>query len=307
MAINTLETATLFQQQLDKQMIQEATSGWMEANAGKVKYFGGKYVKIPKISLNGLANYDRDKGYTQGAVTLEYETKEMTQDRGRKFQLDAMDVDETNFVASAANVTTEFQSTEVIPEVDAYRYSKLASLAITKGNKTEYTPSADDILSKLMYDIAAVQDVIGENEPLIISMSVPVATILSLAKGVEKILDTTQFTQGGIQIKVNTIDEIPIRRVSSSRFKTAYVFMDGKTDGQTEGGFAPASDALDINWIICPMRAPIAVSKTDRIKIFDPATNQNADAWLIEYRKYHDLWVADNKLDAIRVSVKPAS
>jgi hypothetical protein len=74
MPINTLATATLFQQQLDKQMIEGATSGWMEQNAGQVKYSGGKEIKIPKISMDGLANYDRDNGYAQGAVTLEYET-----------------------------------------------------------------------------------------------------------------------------------------------------------------------------------------------------------------------------------------
>ena len=307
MAINALATATLFQQQLDEQMIQEATSGWMEANAGQVKYSGGKDIKIPKLNMDGLANYDRDNGYAQGSVTLEYETETMTQDRGRKFQLDAMDVDETAFVATAANVTTQFQRTQIIPEVDAYRYSKLAALAIAKGNTGSYTPATSDILSKLLSDISAVQDVIGENEPLIISMSYAVATILSQADKIQKILDTTQFTQGGVQTKVLSLDGSPIKRVPSARLKTAYVFNDGKTTGQTGGGFMPAAGALDINWIISSARAPIAVSKTDRMKIFDPVTNQNADAWLIEYRKFHELWVPDNKLTAVRISTKPAA
>lgn len=47
----------------------------MDANAGQVKYTGGDEVKIPKISLVGLGNYDRDKGFKQGSVTLSYETK----------------------------------------------------------------------------------------------------------------------------------------------------------------------------------------------------------------------------------------
>ncbi|MBE6723150.1 MAG: hypothetical protein E7572_11885 [Ruminococcaceae bacterium] len=307
MPINTLATATLFQQQLDQQMIQEATSGWMESNAGQVKYSGGKEIKIPKLNMNGLANYDRDNGYVQGAVTLEYETETMTQDRGRKFQLDSMDVDETSFIASAANVVTQFQRLQIIPEVDAYRYSKLAALAIGAGNTSSYTPATTDILSKLLADISAVQDVIGENEPLIISMSYAVATILSQADKITKILDTAQFTQGGIQTKVLSLDGMPIKRVPSARLKTAYVFNDGKTAGQTAGGFVPATSALDINWIISSARAPIAVSKTDNMKIFDPQTNQNADAWLIEYRKFHELWVPDNKLTAVRVSTKPAS
>ena len=88
--------------------------------------------------------------------------------------------------------------------------------------------------------------------------------------------------------------------------KTAYTFNDGKTDGQTDGGFAPASDAAQINWIICPRNVPIAVSKTDNFKIFSPDVNQKADAWLIQYRKFHDLWIKNNALEAVRVCAASA-
>lgn len=44
MAINTLEYAKIFQQQLDRQIVEGATSGWMEDNAGEVKYPGGNEV-----------------------------------------------------------------------------------------------------------------------------------------------------------------------------------------------------------------------------------------------------------------------
>ena len=93
MAINTLATETLFQRTLDKLAVQEAVTGWMDANAGQVIYSGGKEVKIPKLSVQGLANYDRDNGYVMGGATMAYETLTMAQDRGRKFQLDAMDID----------------------------------------------------------------------------------------------------------------------------------------------------------------------------------------------------------------------
>ena len=48
MAINTLAAATLFMTMLDKVAVQEATTGWMDANAGRVIYNGGNEVKIPK-------------------------------------------------------------------------------------------------------------------------------------------------------------------------------------------------------------------------------------------------------------------
>lgn len=40
MTINTLATATLFMTMLDKIAVREATTGWMDANAGQVLYNG---------------------------------------------------------------------------------------------------------------------------------------------------------------------------------------------------------------------------------------------------------------------------
>lgn len=78
MAINTIEAAKIFQTALDLQMMQGATSGWMEDNAGQTKYSGGNEVKIPKMSLSGLGKYNRDSGYVQGAITYSYETRTLT-------------------------------------------------------------------------------------------------------------------------------------------------------------------------------------------------------------------------------------
>ena len=112
-AINTLAYAQILQQALDQKAIHTLLTGWMDSNAGQVKYVGGNEVKIPQMSVDGLADYNRSDagaGYVQGAVTLSYKTYTMSQDRGRKFQLDAMDVDETNFVATATNVMNVFQT-----------------------------------------------------------------------------------------------------------------------------------------------------------------------------------------------------
>ena len=169
MAINTLEYAKIFAQTLDKQMLAEATSGWMEANAGQVKYSGGNEAKIPMISTSGLGDYDRDEGFKRGAVTLSYQTMTLTQDRGRTFHLDAMDVDETNFIAAAGNVMGEFQRTQVIPEIDAYRYSKIAALAEEKGRAEAQAVTEENVLSLLLADnvgagYAAFGQVEGDTE-----------------------------------------------------------------------------------------------------------------------------------------------
>lgn len=303
---NVLEYANIFQQQLDKQVVAQATSGWMEANAGLVKYNGGNEVKIPIIDMDGLGDYDRAEGFVQGAVNLTYQTKTLTQDRGRTFQLDRMDVDETNFVATAANVMGEFQRTHVIPEIDAYRYSKIATDAIAKNAAVGgYVPSANDILTKIKEDIYSIYDIAGEI-PLVITMNMTVAAILENSTELSKQLSIIDFGAGEVKTKVRGIDGNPIIKVPSTRLKTKYVFRDGTTSGQEVGGFTPDGTAKTINWIITPRTAPIAVSKTDKVRIFTPDQNQKADAWKIDYRKYHDIWIKDNQFAAIKVNIKEA-
>lgn len=303
MAINTLQYSQQFQTVLDAQMLASATSAFMEANAGQVKYDGGDTVHIPEISMQGLAKYDRDEGFNQGSVTLKFNPYKMTQDRGRTLQLDSMDVNETNFVATAGTVMGEFQRTQVIPEIDSYRYSKIAALA-TAENKvtTGFTPAVATILEKLEAEITEIQDVVGEDEGLIVVMSTKLRTILNNADKFNRYLNVAEFKNGSINTTVKSFNDIPILGVPSARMKTAYVFNDGKTANQQAGGFKADTGAKDINWIIMPQRAPIAVSKTDKVRVFTPDINQKADAWKIDYRKYHDLWIPKNRFAAIRVN-----
>lgn len=309
MAINTLATATNFQTALDLLAVREATTGWMEANAGKVKYSGGAEVKIPKMNIDGMGDYDRDDGYTMGSVTLEYETRKMTQDRGRKFQLDSMDVDETNFVTTASNVMGEFQRDKVVPEIDAYRLSKIATEAINAKVagmvQYGYVPGATgtSALRKLKEGIAAIRE-LGYNGQLVVHATD--RFILELELELSNKITAVDFKKGGIITQVPAVDQVPIISTPANRMVTAIKLNDGKTSGQEKGGYEKGTTAKDINFEIMPRTTPLAISKQDKMRIFDPNTYQKADAWAMDYRRYHDLWVQDNKLDSIYVSIKDA-
>ncbi len=299
---NTVEYAKVFQNELDKQICEGATSGWMEDNAGQVIYNGGKEIKLPKMSLQGLGNYDRDEGYTEGAVTFSYQTMTMSQDRGRRFRIDAMDVDETAFGLTAANVASEFQRTRVIPEIDAYRYSTLAAKAEIKEN---YVPEKATVLSQLLAQLSKVYDVTGGESSIVITMARPVYDMLMSSEEVSRYIDAGSFKQGELDLAVKTINGAAVIPVSSARMKSAYSFKTG-SGSEADGGFAASESAVDVNWIICPKNAPVAVSKTDNVKMISPDINQFADAWDIDYRKYHDLFVSDNAKKAIAVSLNQA-
>lgn len=305
MPINTLNTAVLFQQQLDLVAVQSALTGWMDANAGQVKYSGGAEVKIPKMALQGMANYDRENGYTQGAVTLEYETRKMTQDRGRLFTLDAMDVDETNFIVTASSVMGEFTRQFVVPEIDAYRLSKLIATAIKLGKNVVYgyTPAESTILKEIKKGIAAIRDA-GYNGELVIHMTSTAKLELEMALA-GKITDVT-FSHAGIDTTVPSVDKCPIIETPQNRMYSAITLYDGKTSGQEEGGYIKGTSALEANFVIVPRITPIAVTKQDVMRIFDPMTNQKANGWQMDYRRFHDLWTLDNKEKSIYVNIKDA-
>lgn len=301
MALNTLEYAQKLREGLDKKMVETSTSGWMEANAGQVIYEGGREVKVPIMDLTGLKDYQRDDGYPKGGVNLTYQTLSMGMDRGTSFLLDAMDVNESNFVANASTVAGEFQRTKVVPEVDAYRYSKIA--ALTEKTRRVYTVEKGSVYDALIEDINFVKDLVGETVPLVCSISGKVKTELEKLEAFRKIVSVTEFEQGSINTKVNMINDVPLLPVPSARMKTSYIFADGVTEGEKEGGFREGPGAKDINWIVMPKKAPIGISKQDRMKIFPPEVYQHGDAWFIAYRKYHDLWLLMSQIGNIRTNV----
>ena len=282
---NSIALAKVYQSQLDKLAVVALRTGWMEANAGEVKYNGGNEVKVPKMSLDGLADYSRENGYPAGAIAVSWETRTMTQDRGRQFNLDAQDVDETNFAATGASVLSTFQNDKVIPEIDAYRLAAVYGVAKGAGHVTYYTPSASDILAKLKADIAAARENGAVNPVVHITYDALAKLETALATGIKNI----NWKQGGVDTQVPALDGCPL-------IATPAVRMYQRVTISSSNGY---SGIGAIHWVVVDLRAPVAISKTDKMKIWTPDQNQDADAWKINYRKYHDLWVMDNKANLI--------
>ena len=301
--LNTLQYAQILQTALDQKAIQTMTTGWMDANAGQVKYTGGNEVKIPTIATQGLANYGRadQSGFVKGGVTLSYNTYTMTQDRGRLFMLDRHDIDESNFIATSTQVMGTFQEENVVPEIDAYRISKLASLATSGMTVDGYTPATGTIVEKIKTGIKNIRKQ-GYNGPLVCHISYDAQMVLELEMG-NKIQNTT-FASGGFNTTCPSIDGVPLIPTADTAMVTAITLYDGKSPSQEAGGFVKGSSAKDINFIIMPTKVPIAVTKQDNMRIFSPDVNQSADAWQMDYRRYHDLWVLENKKKLIFLNTK---
>ena len=142
---------------------------------------------------------------------------------------------------------------------------------------------------------------------LVIAIAWKAYSVLNNNEKIQKKLDVGQFKQGDVTLTIKSLEGVPLIPVASDRMKSAYVFNDGTTVGQTSGGFVPAVDAVDINWLVMNRTAPVGIAKTDNVRIFDPRSNQSADAWKIDYRKYHDLIIPDNKAKTLFACLTPAA
>jgi len=98
---------------------------------------------------------------------------------------------------------------------------------------------------------------------------------------------------------VKSLNGVAVLPTPDSRMKTAYVFNDGVTGGQVDGGFTPADQAKNIGLLVMPKRAASLIKKTEKVRAFDPAHNLNADAWKFDYRVYYDLFIRNSMENSI--------
>ena len=241
-------------------------------------------IIIPKMSMDGLADYSRENGYVGGDVTLTNETVTFNYERGRSFTIDAMDDEETAGVAFG-QLSGEFIRTKAAPEIDAFRFAKYASI---EGIGTA-TANLDDAAATLEALIAA-QNAMDEAE---VSTESRILFITpTLYNGVMNI-DTTKS-------KAVLDSFVSIVKVPQSRFYTAIDLYDGATSGETAGHYVKnAENGKNINFMVVEKSAAIQYQKHLVSKVVTPEENQTSDAWKFFYRSYGIADVYENKVSGV--------
>ncbi|GHU65416.1 hypothetical protein FACS1894184_01170 [Clostridia bacterium] len=180
---------------------------------------------IPKLSMQGLANYSRNDGYVLGDVSLTHETLTCNYDRGRMFTVDAMDDAETAGIAFG-QLAGEFIRTQVTPELDAFRFSQYAQSA--GAQIREELTSGTEVLTALR-EAANLMD---SNE---VPLDQRALFITSALLGLVEDMDTTVS-----RAALSRFD--PIVRVHPSRFYETVTLNDGIATGTLSPKAAAARD-----------------------------------------------------------------
>lgn len=298
MPINSIENTTRYTAELDKMFAQKSATGFFADNALATKFVGAKTVIIPDINFQGLADYDRDTGFSRGAITVSNSSYTMSMDRARSLQIDREDMDETGVASLAGQILGEYVRTKVVPECDAYVISKLAGLAQSRANTLE--GDTDAPLETLINLINEVQAVAGYDEELVAFIDSHIFALIQNSAELSKMITVSDFKQGEINLKVKSLNGVTLIPVVSERMKTAYTFQNNAA-----GGFTPADNARNIYMLVCPKKGAHLVKKTENMRIFTPEQNIDADAYKFDYRIYYDVFVAKSGLDAVWAWVSP--
>lgn len=297
-------------------------------------------ICYPQISVNGLGDYDRNSGYTNGSVKLEWKTTTFNYDRGTKISVDTMD-DEETFNLAFGRAGSELIRTKVAPEADAFTFATLAGTAgISKATAATYADATEFLEALLEAKNKMDEDEVPEENRYLYATPTLLNGIMAL--------DTTKSREILATFAVK-------KSVPQSRFYTAIDLLDGKSSGEeaghytkygkhyykgtssdegalevvadsaspTEGqiklqevtpcvdGYTPAAgdyvlstEGKDINFMIIHKPAIIKFDKHIAHDLIAPENNPDSDAYILKYRKYGLVDVYQNKVAGIYLSHK---
>ena len=298
MSINSIENVTRYSDELDKVFEQKSAVGFFCDNALATKFVGAKTVIIPDIEFEGLSDYDREQGFARGAINVANSSYTMSMDRARSLQIDREDMDESGIANLAGKILGEYVRTKVVPECDAYVLSKLSSIAKSRSNTLNGDVNKPfETLCKLINEVQAV---VGYDEELVAFIDSYMYAALQNSAEISKLITVSDFKQGDVDLKVKSLNGVALIPVVAERMKTSYDFANG-----TAGGFKPSANAAETYMLVCPKSGAHLVKKTEKMRIFTPEQNVDADAYKFDYRIYYDVFVKQSGLDAVWAWISP--
>lgn len=284
--MNNIEISTIYLPKLDEVYKNEAKTSILDGDETTVQKGLNGEIKVAKLDMDGLGDFSRNDGYTKGSTTFKWETVKYDKERSQDLRIDRLDNQEA-LGLPFAKLSGEFVRTKVVPETDAARIAKIASVEGIS-EKEEALKDAAGVVSALR----ACNNKMDEDE---VSTENRILFITPTLRGMVDDLDTTKSKK--VLERFSTIIEVP-----QTRMYTAITLNDGKTNY----GYKKATGANDINFL-CVEKSAVVTAMDQFIKYFTPDEDQNGDSNVFKYRN-NNLYghVYENKLAGVYCSYAPA-
>lgn len=282
--MNNIELSTVYLPLLDKVYKQNSKTSILEGDEATMKRGDNGELKVAKLDMDALGDFDRNSGYTKGSTTFRWETIKYDKERSQDLRIDRLANAEA-LRLPFAKLSSEFIRTKVVPETDAARIAKIAG-TVGISTKAETLNGGAEVVSALR----ACSNKMDEDE---VDAENRILFITPTLRGEIADLDTTKSKE--VLSKFSTIIEVPQTRM--------YTKIELK-NGKTEYGYAKATDGKEINFL-CVEKSAAVVHMEQFIKYFTPDQDQDGDDNVFKYRN-NNLYghVYENKLAGVYCSYK---
>ncbi len=263
----------------------------------------GKTVYIPHITTTGRVNSDRD---TIAMATRNYdnawEPKTLSHHRKWSTLVHPKDIDQTNEVASIANVTRVYNEEQKFPEMDAYTISTLYTLATTAdekdGSKKAMEPdktvlTAANILSVIDSLMVKMDEARVPVNGRILYVTSQVRQLLKTADGIARQLDVKGNSSSAINREISRLDELEVVSVPSTLMKTKYDFTKG---------WKVAEDAKQINLFLVHPSAVITPVSYEFAQLDSPSAVTEGKYIYFE-ESDEDVFILNQRQDALQFNI----
>lgn len=285
---------------LEQKYAQELTSYDLFQSNPQVKFIDAQTIKLPSITVSGYKDHNRKSiGFNAGEVSNEWTPLKLDHDRDIEFAIDPMDVDETNQVLSIANIQGTLETEQTIPEKDSYVYSKLykeAEAFASNGATVSTTVlTAQNILEEFDKAMEKMDEASVPSEGRVLRVTPAINRLLKEAKELQRIM-AVNGGKNKVSRSIYDLDDVTIKVIPSSRFKTKYNFTEG---------CVPAADAKQINFMLIHASAIVARDKYSYIKVFTPEhDSRTADKFLLQSRFYMGAFLIKNRAHGIFINAQ---
>jgi hypothetical protein len=294
-AANSIAYAQKYLPLLDEAYKADSKTAILDTLSDYVQFTGANTVNIFNLNPVGMSNYDRNAGFVPGDVTGTWQPYVLETDRGRSYQVDFLDNDQAMGLV-VPNLLATVERQHIIPEVDAYRFAQYAGGAAAAQVITETLSSGAATVASIDLATATLDDAEVPYEGRILFVNP--TTYRFLKGGITRMV---MNRDRDVDYNVEMYNDMRVITVPTGRFQTA-ITLNAPTTSSGAGGFAPASGASAINYMIVHPSAILQVMAHYAPRIFNPEQNIEADAWRVQPRFAHGAWVKAHKDNGIYVS-----
>ena len=257
----------------------------------------GKTIYIPSLSTTGRVDADRD---TIAMAARNYdnawEPKVLSNQRKWSTLVHPKDIDQTNEVASIANITQVYNEEQKFPEMDAYTVSTLYKLWLAQNHKADETAlTAANVLTVFDALMLNMDNARVPANGRILYCTNEVKTLLKQATGIARNFDV-QTKKATIDRTVSRIEEVDVVGVPATLMKTTYNFT---------RGWAVADNAAQINMMLVHPNAVITPVSYQFAQL-DPPSAVTEGKYIYYEESFEDVFILNKKSDALQFHVTPA-